>query len=53
MGAEGPEVGLGACEAGGRLIAAHLADSEFVAMPNWPGELAARVFRAMSESDSR
>ena len=44
---------LGMCEAGARSLMAHINDSEFMAKPNWSGELAARVFRAMADCSAR
>ena len=41
------QISLGANYVGGKLICDLINDPQFMATPNWSGELAARVYRAM------
>ena len=47
QGGTGRNISLGVCAAGGRIVAACLADPHLMAQENRAGEIAARVYLAM------
>ncbi len=46
------ELSIGVCAAGGAVAEACINDPAFIAKWNWPGELAARVYRAMASESA-